>query len=243
MAQLAPTRPRPSLARQFANFTNSTAGLDLTLRLCHSLVLIGTGLDLDSSIVTKCAVAASQIGQGRRYLRLFGFLDCFQNVQDILSTKDAFRDRAAMIDLLEFSCLGMYLGLEGTTMLHDMNVVSVSWYTPVLLESYKFWFYAICVAIARTVSVLLFGPAVPTSQKQAQEVQDEKKERRPAESIPARAVPTTSSLLKQLLIDCLDLTIPGSLLGWMPISDFAVSIAMFASTVLAWPSLWAKVQP
>ena len=134
MAQLSvQARPRASLAKQLANFTNSTAGLDLTLRLFHSLVLIGADLDFDKDTVLRCSVAASQIGlgrfsslcgtfsvltllPGRRYLRLFCFLDCFQNVQDILATGYPVRNRTAMMDLVESSCLGMYLLLEGTTM-------------------------------------------------------------------------------------------------------------------------------
>jgi hypothetical protein len=44
------------------------------------------------------------------------------------------------------------------------------------------------------------------------------------------------------VIDLLDLTIPGSLLGWIPVSDMGVAIAMLASTILVWPTAWAKAQ-
>lgn len=134
MAQLSvQARSRASVAKQLANFTNSTAGLDLTLRLFHSLVLIGAELDFDKDTVLRCSIAASQIGlgqfsglfsgisvlrllAGRRYLRFFCFLDCFQNVQDILAAGYPVRNRTAMMDLVESSCLGMYLLVEGTTM-------------------------------------------------------------------------------------------------------------------------------
>lgn len=55
---------RDPLLKQFANFTNSTGGLDLTLRLVHALVLIAAELDLDNATVTKCAIAASQLALG-----------------------------------------------------------------------------------------------------------------------------------------------------------------------------------
>ncbi|KAJ5176969.1 uncharacterized protein N7482_002846 [Penicillium canariense] len=260
MAQLSPTRSRASLPKQLANFTNSTAGLDLTLRLFHSLALIGSGLEFDDTTVMRCSIAASQIGLARRYLRFFGFIGCFQNVSDILATGSSFRNRAAMMDLFESTCLGMYLALEGTTMvslpvsyrsqskhsvnragqLHDMNIFLVPWYTPILLESYKFWFYAMCVAIARTVSVLLFGPVVPSTPKGSI---DEKKDHTSSDYPSSTLVPVTSSLLTRLVIDSLDLTIPGSLLGWFPVSDMGVAFTMLASTILVWPTAWAKAQP
>lgn len=69
MTQLSPAHSRASLPKQLANFTNSTAGLDLTLRLLHSLALIGTEIDFDNATVMRCSVAASQIGLGGALLR------------------------------------------------------------------------------------------------------------------------------------------------------------------------------
>lgn len=64
MAHTYPARSKTPLSKQLANFTNSTAGLDLTLRLVHALVLIGAELNLDHVTVTKCAIAASQLALG-----------------------------------------------------------------------------------------------------------------------------------------------------------------------------------
>jgi hypothetical protein len=61
MAQSSPTSP----LKQLSNFTKSTAGLDLGLRLFHALVLIGAEVGLDHAIVKRCSVAAAQIGLGR----------------------------------------------------------------------------------------------------------------------------------------------------------------------------------
>lgn len=68
MAQPSTARSRASLSKQLANFTNSTAGLDLTLRLFHSLALIGTEIGLDDVAVLRCSVAASQIGLGKFFM-------------------------------------------------------------------------------------------------------------------------------------------------------------------------------
>jgi Peroxisomal biogenesis factor 11 (PEX11). len=161
--------------------------------------------------------------------------------------------------LIESNCLGMYHLLEATTMvsaitssrphdehntnqkpqLHDMNVFLVSWYTPVLLEANKFWFYAICMAIARTASDLFFGPVTPSTQNGSVNADTERKER-PESTSPLNPDPSSVSLLNRLVIDSLDLTIPGSLLGWIPVSEMGVALAMLASTILVWPTAWSK---
>jgi Peroxisomal biogenesis factor 11 (PEX11) len=117
-----------------------------------------------------------------------------------------------------------------------MNVYLVSWYTPILLEAYKFWFYAICIAITRTVLDILFGSVDPRLQHSSSMDANEKKEEEPKVSL------STASLLNQLVIDTLNLTIPGSLLGWIPVSDMGVAFAMLASTILVWPAVWQKTQ-
>ncbi|KAJ5143142.1 uncharacterized protein N7515_001929 [Penicillium bovifimosum] len=235
MAQSSLALPRISLSRQLANFTNSTAGLDLTLRFFHSLALLGTQLKFSNATVLKCSVAASQIGLGRRYLRFFCFLDCFHNVQDTLAGHPM--TRKSVMELAKSSCLGIYLALEGTTMLHDMDVLLVSWYTPILLEAYKFWFYAICIAIVGTVSDLFLGPSEPSTQNGS--VGDKEKPGAASHS-PPNLTPSTGVLLNRLVIDTLDLTIPGSLLGWIPVSTTGVATAMLISTILVWPTAWAE---
>jgi hypothetical protein len=76
MAQLSSAHSRASLPKQLANFTNTTAGLDLTLRLFHSLVLIGTQIDFDNVTVMRCSIAASQIGLGRSFGSLSVIFHC-----------------------------------------------------------------------------------------------------------------------------------------------------------------------
>lgn len=122
-----------------------------------------------------------------------------------------------------------------------MNVFLVSWYTPVLLEANKFWFYAICIAITRTASDLFFGPVTSDTQNGSVNA-DKKKEERPDITSPLDPVPSPVSLLNRLVIDSLDLTLPGSLLGWIPVSEMGVAMAMLASTILVWPTAWSKAQ-
>ena len=121
-----------------------------------------------------------------------------------------------------------------------MDVLLVSWYTPILLEAYKFWFYAVCIAITRTVLDLLSSPEAPNTRVNS----TGKKEKEKASVSPtsSKSASTFMCLLKRLLIDLLDLTIPGSFLGWIPMGDMGVAAAMLASTILVWPTAWAKAQ-
>ncbi|KAJ5679165.1 hypothetical protein N7462_007409 [Penicillium macrosclerotiorum] len=230
MAQSSLPPLKVPLSKQFAKFTNSTAGLDLTLRLIHALVLIGSDAYFHHGIAMRCSVAASQIG-----------LDCFQNVHDFLVASPVVKTKTAMMEMAESSCFGMYLALEATTMLHDMNVVLVSWYSPILVEAYKFWFYGICIGILRTAATILFN--LTSSKTDDSSVGSEKKNREEDNnSNSSKPVLSAFNVFNQLSINTLDLLIPGSLLGWIPVSDLGVAIAMLLSTILVWPSAWAKAQ-
>ncbi len=121
-----------------------------------------------------------------------------------------------------------------------MNVLLVSWYTPILLEAYKFWFYAICIAITRTVLDLLSSLEAPHTRENS--TGEKEKEKTSVSSTSLKSASTFLCLLKRLLIDLLDLTIPGSFLGWIPVGDMGVAAAMLASTILVWSTAWAKAQ-
>ncbi|KFY06620.1 hypothetical protein V492_07911 [Pseudogymnoascus sp. VKM F-4246] len=240
MAHLHSAHPRVSLSKQFASFTNSTAGLDLTLRLVHALTLIAAEVCIDNDFVVACVTAASQLALGRRYLRLFSFIGCFERVRDVLAGDSPLAGSIlTTMELVESSCLGLYLLLESLTMLHDMNIWLVSWYTPILIEGNKFWFYAICTSIARAVGTLLFGLATQGKPRNDRPDTDEKSQGGHSPSSPA---PSTASLLKQIIANSCDLTLPASFLGWISLGDLGVGCAMALSTLLAWGDVWSRVQ-
>lgn len=121
-----------------------------------------------------------------------------------------------------------------------MNIWLVPWYTPVLIEGNKFWFYAICISIARTVGVLLFGLGTQPETQTGHPQTDQKGG--PEEPLPSQPVSSTTSLLKQIVVDGCDLTLPASFLGWISLGNLGVGGAMVVSTVLAWGDVWWRVQ-
>ncbi|KFY43358.1 hypothetical protein V494_02023 [Pseudogymnoascus sp. VKM F-4513 (FW-928)] len=211
MAHVQPARPLVSLPKKFANFTNSAAGLDLTLRLIQAVSIIAAEVFINNSIVVVgCVTATSQLALGRRYLRLFSFISCFERVRDVLTGDVPLAGSVlTAMELVESSCLGLYLILESLTILHDMNIWLVSWYTPILIEGNKFWFYAIC-----TEAKL---------QETNQSTDEKKGQEKPP---PLTPVPSTTSLLRQLVADSCDLTLPASFLGWVNPGGLGVGCAM-----------------
>lgn len=83
-----------SLPKQLSNFTSSTAGLDLGLRLFHALALIGTGIELDSVTLVRCSVAAAQIGLGELIIAVLPLMMFLVNID--------FTSSEALSSLLRF---------------------------------------------------------------------------------------------------------------------------------------------
>ncbi|EJP63318.1 PEX11 domain protein [Beauveria bassiana ARSEF 2860] len=222
-ATLAARRSR-SLLAQSCRFLGTTAGLDLTLRFFHGLVIISAKA-ADEAVATRSFMAASQLNLARRYLRFFVLLDCIQNVLDTIS-KEYASLAYKTFDLVEWSCLLLYFALENLTMLHDMQIHVVPWYAPVLVEANKFWFYAITASILRTIAQrigLFHSTRTPFSKRRQQ-------------------LPPPPPPWRRLVVDALDLTLPASFVGWVVMDDVTIGCLMTLSTILAWRDVWGKAQ-
>ncbi|KAM3462558.1 hypothetical protein MY5147_007681 [Beauveria neobassiana] len=241
-ATLAARRSR-SLLAQSCRFLGTTAGLDLTLRFFHGLVIISAKA-ADEAVATRSFMAASQLN-----------LDCIQNVLDTIS-KEYASLAYKTFDLVEWSCLLLYFALENLTMvrplfysspspsfptlfsspcspdlvqhppqLHDMQIHVVPWYAPVLVEANKFWFYAITASILRTVAQrigLFHSTRTPFSKRRQQ-------------------LPPPPPW-RRLVVDALDLTLPASFVGWVVMDDVTIGCLMTLSTILVWRDVWGKAQ-
>ena len=122
-----------------------------------------------------------------------------------------------------------------------MNIWLVPWYTTVLMEANKFWFYAICLSIARTVGELFLGSAAQSETQKGQSSINEKKADS-GNASPSKPVLSTTSLLNRIVVNSLDLTLPTSFLGWTTPGNLGVGMAMTVSSVLAWGDSWAGAQ-
>ncbi|RJE24116.1 PEX11 domain protein [Aspergillus sclerotialis] len=240
--------PRPSLLKQFANFTDSTAGLEKTLRLIQALCQIVSEVTLDNALAKRCLIVKSQLALSRRYFRFLGFIPCIEGVFNILGGNISLGSILTIIELAKFSALGIYFVLEDLTILHAMNVYLVPWNEPVLIESNKFWFYGICLSILSAVVELLFlfsRPATTVTKKRANGAKENgsTKENESSETIQAqKQSQKIMPLLKGIVVDGCDLLLPGTFLGWIQADELSVSAAMVVSTIVASGAIWEAAQ-
>ncbi|KAE8386265.1 peroxisomal biogenesis factor 11 [Aspergillus alliaceus] len=237
--------PKLSLINQFSNFTRTTAGLEKTLRLIQSLAQIVLELDTDPTSTTQWGTAKSQLALTRRFFRFFAFIDCFDRVYDLLGGRGGGGGQGPFMTLVEigrWSCLGLYFVLEDLTILHAMNVYHVSWNMPVLVEAYKFWFYALSLSIFGAVWGLLFTSS-PSPGKTGGN--GNKKGGKNAVKVARgdeRHRAERRVLVKRIVVDGCDLLIPGVFVGWMNASELMVGVTMVVSTVVSGGDVWGRAQ-
>ncbi|KAL2001282.1 hypothetical protein VTN02DRAFT_1949 [Thermoascus thermophilus] len=163
----------PTVAKQLSNFTNSLPGLEKTLRLFQAIAQICAVLVVNTVHASRWGTIRSQLALGRRYLRLFKFLECFERAYAVLgqgyqAASTAQYDRAdfamTTMEVGKWSMLGMYFLLENFTILDAMGVWKTTWSLDVLIEAHKLWFYALCLSL---ISGLwsLFASAIEQVEK------------------------------------------------------------------------------
>ncbi|KAL3444674.1 peroxisomal biogenesis factor 11 [Aspergillus insuetus] len=223
--------------KQLATFTSQTAGLEKTLRLIQATSQVIGELSDDKAIARQWLTARDQLALGRRYFRLLDFYGCFERAHALMASGSSSRGMILRtMEMAEYTFLGMYLLLENLTILHDMNVYHVSWYRPLLTEANKFWFYALILSIARATWELLFTSSA-SSPSPSKSEKDKGKGK-----APVTAGRTKSALVKKIVIDTCDLTLPGSFIGWVPVTGLQIGVAMVVSTLLAGHGVWVAQQ-
>lgn len=108
-----------------------------------------------------------------------------------------------------------------------MDIWLVPWYTPLLMEANKFWFYSICLSLLRSFVELVTWTAAPPKTQE--------------KPVP---VPQGSrgAIVQRMVVDACDLTLPGSFLGWIAVGDLEVGAAMVVSTLVASRGIWVRAQ-
>ena len=122
-----------------------------------------------------------------------------------------------------------------------MGIWSTEWAPKLFVEAMKFWFYSISFSIVLNL-VLLFSnwSRSATSSKKAKRRGKNSKAEVDAQ-VKQRSV-LEQGLLKKLVIDCCDISIPGFTIGWFAVSSGIVGILGTVSTVLASSDIWERVQ-
>ncbi|QDS77988.1 hypothetical protein FKW77_002142 [Venturia effusa] len=151
-----------------------------------------------------------------------------------------------------------------------MGLTSTSWDPHLLLESQKFWFYAIATSLLLSFYRLLYTPTSATVSAAAvvSEKDDATGKTEVSSTIGKTEANNTTNnttnntspiqtpvqtpiqtpliknkeIYRQIIMDSCDLCVPGAAVGWIPITPLSVGICMFISSLLAMGSMWPRIQ-
>ncbi|KAL4776623.1 peroxisomal biogenesis factor 11 [Aspergillus nidulans var. acristatus] len=237
MAQ-TPASSGLSPLRSLVTFTSQTSGLEKTLRLIQATSQVVGVTTASKTLATQCLTARDQLALTRRYFRLLDFYGCFERVHFLINTPSSTGTILSVMELAQYTFLGLYLLLEDLTILHDMGVARVDWYHPLMTEANKFWLYALMLSVIRCTWELFF-PSAPATPYKTSSSESEKSR---AKGQQPRPSPPKWPLVKRIIIDGCDLTLPGSFLGWTPVTPLQIGLGMVLSTVLAGHDVWVAQQ-
>lgn len=193
----------------------------MPLLLFHLLSLTGTVSSpgptaLDVSTLTTLSGLTSRLNLGRRFFRVFRFLDAFNSAYVLSTSSTGGLSLDAWLTVSSHSFNGMYFLLETLTFPDALGVPGVTiwgaeWGKMLRIESQRFWLFAlVCGAAAGTLKVKGGG------------VEGRKRYR----------------TLRKTIASVLDVPLPGVVVGWVPVSEGAVGVCMLLSTWLTAAEVW-----
>ncbi|GAB7340235.1 hypothetical protein MBLNU457_6700t1 [Dothideomycetes sp. NU457] len=217
------------MSLKVAKFLNDAAALEKTLRFFHAVSQIFEVVSTTTTAAVAFTKAKNHIAVSRRFFRLHKWIDCWTVAQAQASTDQD--DIRKILSVAKWSLLGMYFFLEMTTITNVMGITAYDWADTAQLEALKFWFYAIAVSIVLT----LYGIVFATSRRSKKGTSSNKRSK---DKMRIRQ----PGLYLDLVVDVLDLVIPGSAVGFIALDKVTVGIAMAVSSLIAGKRMWDRVQ-
>ncbi|KAI8953039.1 NADH-ubiquinone oxidoreductase [Xylaria longipes] len=177
---------------------------------------------------------------------------------------------ALWIDVFGRTFNGMYLLMEASTILDVQGIPGLAVWGParereVAVEGQRFWLFSLAcgvlaglVRIADVLSLASEPVSVSVSasaEGEGEEAVDEKTADPDGKAEKVASPPQEqvdhlarsrevrakiSGLGRRVVSDALDITLPGSVVGWVPVSTGTVGLAMFVTTVLTSVDIWDR---
>jgi hypothetical protein len=176
----------------------------------------------------------------RRYLRLFKWIDNFNAASRAFTSSKPSTPK--MLETAKFTFLAIYFFMEFISITEVMGLTNHSAGPWLIVESSRMWFTGLVFSILQTLWESMFAVG---DDKQQQLVADKAKKssaRSEKKAVVASGPKSKGFPLKQLVIDGLDLLIPGVVIQVFPFSQLVIGIAMTISTVLQLTDMWSHVQ-
>lgn len=128
-----------------------------------------------------------------------------------------------------------------------MGITDHSLASRLQVEANKCWFYGLEISILLSLYQLLFPAPQPIQRSTSSSKPTDEKKATNIDSAPAIPLESTGAnksfvLYEQIVIDAADLFLPGSALGWIPVSTLVVGIAGTISTTVAGGQIWRRMQ-
>ncbi|KAL1301423.1 hypothetical protein AAFC00_005679 [Neodothiora populina] len=241
-----------------SRFFNDATGLEKTLRLVQCYSQVAAALAVTASDAAPWIQARSHFVVARRFFRMTKWIDAWNAaLQHLSSTGTKTSSDSSirtLLQLIKFSCLGMYMFLEMFTITDAMKVTSTTWGPRVLDESLKFWFYAIAASLLLSLldlwsavfsSTTAFSPSATQSEKQKDGLSNDSKSKakneKPDATTPASVSLSKRQIYKKLFTDGCDILIPGSHTGWIPADALTVGVTGVLATLVSMADVWARV--
>ena len=177
----------------------------------------------------------------RRFLRLHKWIDNFNAAAAAMSSSKSSVPKT--FETAKFSFFGLYFLMEMFTITDVMGLTNLEIGPWLVVESNRMWFIGLIFSVLQAIWEGLFAAAEGDRQRQ---LVSEKGKKGKKEATGKMAISSGSQKAglpyKQIISDCCDMTIPGSVIQVIPFSPFVVGLAMALSTVLQLSDMWPKVQ-
>jgi hypothetical protein len=223
------------------------------------------GNSTQDAAVTAVALKqfAGQLGITRRIIRTFRFLDAFNSAHTLYTSATAAPlPLTSWLDVAGFSFNGMYLFLEAIATIDTLNIPGLaiwgSGYAQILkIESQRSWFFALLangLACALRLYQMqaerhLLIQSSSTDEKAVEKPKpgsiEEEKSADKGESVEASKLEQLDAKMRttgrKLIASALDLVLPGSVVGWTPVSPGIVASAMSVTSLLTGYEVWKRL--
>lgn len=240
----------------FVAYTGDAWAIERTLRFFQATFGILATLTTDATSAAHSNLARANIHLARRFYRAFKWVDCAYEV-----FKDPRYDYGGLhesVRMLKDSSLLMYYFFDMLILPTAIGFARKDWLDSWIEEmagvrgpgnetientALTCWFYAILLSITLGILEISHTPARPTpapkSEKSPSSKGKSSKKADPANNEP-RLKPT-STTVKELICNILDLTIPGTAIGYVKMDPIYVHIAMATSSFITMNTIYNRI--
>ncbi|KAJ4421368.1 hypothetical protein N0V85_000241 [Neurospora sp. IMI 360204] len=226
--------------------------------------------EAEAQIITIALGVRSKLSQGRRFFRLFRFLESFHSASTLYYQTSSDRDVEAWLDIMSKSFNGMYNLFEALGFFAALGVPGLDpWGAEVNrflhVEGQRFWLFAlVCGVVAGVVRLVNdrdqagvdgAGDAAETEKEKEKQtgtkeedehgnqLKEEERQRAVLEQKEQRNAIRKDRFMRiqrRVMADLLDLAQPGAVVGWLPDWPGMIGLMMVGSTWLTGVEVWEK---